>query len=139
MAYVEIGGEPWMDIARCGPDGEHQEGPHAVPSFNHVLNGEPVPEAMVALVKAVVTEGAPDLLKAKIAEAADNLEWCIDDAGGENVTVNKGRVCVHSLLVERLAARSPERFLRHIVEGARPHLLRRAQAALLKDVEQLQS
>ena len=134
VAYVDIGGEPWVDIVRCGLDGELQEGPLNIPSFDHVLNGEPVPEAMVALVKAVISEGAPDLLKSAVGKSVDQLEWLFGDAGGEHVIVDGQQATVHSLLVERLAARSPERFLRYIVQGARPHLLRRAQALVVDDV-----
>ena len=137
VAYVDIGGEPWVDILRCTQDGRLIGEVAALPSFEHVLNGEPVPSAMISLVAAVVGEEAPDLLKQKIAEVADSLVWTFGDAGGENVTANEGQIQVHSLLAERLAARSPERFLRYLVEGARPHLLGRAQASLLNDVSGL--
>ena len=67
VAYVDIGGEPWIDILSCTADGQLIGEVTAIPSFEHVLNGEPVPSAMVAFVAAVVGEEAPDLLKQKIA------------------------------------------------------------------------
>jgi hypothetical protein len=134
VAYLNMGGDPWIDIARCSVNGELEAGPFDVPEFDHVLNGESVPQAMVSLVGAVVMEEAPELLKPAVQKILNQTSWSFGDTGGDTVSVRENEVKVHSLLVERLAARSPERFLKYIVEGVRPLLLGQAQALLLKGV-----
>jgi hypothetical protein len=134
VAYVDMGGEPWVDIVRCSREGRLEAGPFDVPAFEHVLNGEPVPHAMVSLIGAVIMEEAPELLKPAVQEILNQTSWSFGDTGGDTVAAREKEMKVHSLLVERLAARSPERFLKYIVEGARPLLLGQAQALLLKGV-----
>ena len=131
VAYVEIGGEPWVDRIRVRADGQLVEGPFDLPAFDHPVNGDDLPQAMIDLVNAEIATGAPALLQAPLAQIQGGLKWIFGDAGDENVACRDQSLVVHSLLLDRLAPRSPERFLATLVDGARPHLLRMAQQRLL--------
>lgn len=134
VAYAAIGGEPWVDLCTLNAIGECVSGPFVIPSFDHPLNGDRVPAPMVALILAEIAHAAPSLLQAPVLALEECHTWQFGDAGDENVAFRGGGFVVHSLLLDRLAVRSPERFLRMMIEGARSQVLRLAQGSLSKRI-----
>ncbi|MEM7032629.1 MAG: hypothetical protein AAF629_23955 [Chloroflexota bacterium] len=130
IAQIELAGSPWAKIAVFNEAGLVTGGPYSIPDVTSDYIGLPLPDSIRGLLVEALPPRAPNLMQTTLHAILENTPIVWADTADEVAIVRDNQICLHAVLLEKLAQHPPEHILNFVAQAVEPVAQRLAQQRL---------